>query len=232
MKSKAKILFLVSGGGGNLQFVYHAIKQLNFNIEICGVIADRNCNALQFAVQKNIPSQQISYSINCTNELTNAIEFYKPSIVITTFHKIIKEEILIKFSNIRFINLHYSVLPNFKNVIGMKAIEMAKTLNHNSIGATAHVVEKEVDAGKTICQGKIKIDNWNNENSKTIIDAVFKTGCIVLLNAILAELETIQSAKNLMYNLNQKDVLIENDLINTKATANELLDIFALVKPI
>ena len=228
MKHKTKILFLVSGGGGNLQFINNAIKKLNLPFQICAVVADRECNALLYASKNNIPSQQIKYSKNYSVELKNTIQFYQPEIIITTFHKIIDEETLQLFSPISFLNLHYSLLPNFKNVIGMKTIEMAKTFNHKSIGATVHVVEKEVDAGKIIIQGKLEIENWNNENLDLLTDTVFKTGCIILLNAIISITNSELVSKKMIYQLNQKEVTIETDYLYTIVNSNNLLDLFKI----
>lgn len=48
------IVFLVSGGGGNLRFAYHAFRRLNLPVEISGVISDRECPAVDFARVNNI----------------------------------------------------------------------------------------------------------------------------------------------------------------------------------
>ncbi|MEN9522851.1 MAG: hypothetical protein RL065_1228 [Bacteroidota bacterium] len=225
-------MFLVSGNGGNLQFVFLAIKKFNLPFEIQAVVADRNCNALIFAKKNNIPSYLISYSINHEIELKSLIQFHKPNLVITTFHKIIDEEILNHFSNTVFINLHYSLLPDFKKTIGMKAIEMAKAMNRKTIGATVHVVEKEVDEGKIIAQGKFEVDEWDNQNVDELKDIVFKMGCILLLNAILITIILDGNPENITIQLNKKNVVIENDLVYKIATDNELNDIFMLVKSI
>ena len=47
------IVFLVSGSGGTLKFLYFAIKALNLNYKILGVIADRECQSLEFAKREN-----------------------------------------------------------------------------------------------------------------------------------------------------------------------------------
>jgi len=226
MKHKTKILFLVSGGGGNLQFINNAIKKLHLPFQICAVVADRECNALVYALKNNIPSQQIKYTKNYSVELKTAIQYYQPDIIITTFHKIIDEATLQHFSTITFLNLHYSLLPNFKNVIGMKTIEMAKTFNHKSIGATVHVVEKEVDAGKIIIQGMLEIENWDYENLDLLADTVFKTGCIILLNAIINITNSELVSKKIVYQLNQKLLAIESDYICATTNSKELLHLF------
>jgi len=58
-----KLVFLASGGGGNLKFIYRCIT-LNFlpNVHVVGVIADRPCGAMEFAHDNDIPSFQIAYT--------------------------------------------------------------------------------------------------------------------------------------------------------------------------
>lgn len=64
------IIFLVSGEGGNLRFIYQAIKILKLDIRISLVIADRDCGAARFAIQNDIPFIKIDYSRNSPNQLT------------------------------------------------------------------------------------------------------------------------------------------------------------------
>ena len=58
-----KIVFLCSGGGGNLRFIAEAIRLgwLKQGV-ICGVITDRECLANQFARDKGIWTAVIDFS--------------------------------------------------------------------------------------------------------------------------------------------------------------------------
>ena len=82
-----KVLFLVSGNGGTLKFLYKAIQEMNLSFSIVGVLADRDCGALNFAKEKKIPYQKIIYNSYKTDELVPAIKRFQPDIIITTFHK-------------------------------------------------------------------------------------------------------------------------------------------------
>lgn len=177
-----KLLFLSSGNGGNMKFIYHANNMLNLGIEMVGVISDRKCKANRFAEENNIYTDTIAYTKKSQAELNAKLVELKPDIVITNIHKVLTKQTLTCVDNCRFINLHYSLLPSFKGTINMAAVQMAKESNSQFIGVSSHEVIEEVDSGRLISQG-IFHPNWN-ENIELIYDTIFKTGNIVLLNSL------------------------------------------------
>ncbi len=179
-----KIVFLVSGSGGSLKFLHSALERMNINAKIIGILSDRNCLALDFANQKKIYSKQIKYNQNYVIELQDELDFLNPDLIITNIHKIIDEGTLNRFPD-KFINLHYSLLPSYKGYIGMKTVLKAKEDNVGFIGGTCHLVNKEVDGGKIIQQGCFSVD-WNNVDN--VIDTVFKTSCLCLLEGAIGRL--------------------------------------------
>ena len=66
--NKKQIVFLVSGGGGTLKFIYFAIKRLQLPIQIVGIIADRETNLEMFASENNIYYNQITYKRTAPKE--------------------------------------------------------------------------------------------------------------------------------------------------------------------
>ena len=174
------IVFLVSGSGGTLKFLYHAIKVLNINFKIVGVIADRECQSLKFAENENIFTKKIKYSKENVGELREQLFSLNPDIIITNIHKIIDEETLTIWDD-KFFNLHYSLLPSFGGLIGMETIVKAKAQNVKFVGGTCHKVSKDVDSGKILQQGCFSVD-WDNED--LVVDSVFKTTCFCLLGGI------------------------------------------------
>ena len=175
-----RIVFLVSVSGGTLKFLFNAIRILNINFEIVGVIADRECQSLQFAEKENIYSKKIKYTKDNVEELREQLFFLNPDIIVTNIHKIIDEETLSYWEN-KFLNVHYSLLPSFGGLIGMETVEKAKEQNVKFIGGTCHKVNKNVDSGKILQQGCFSVD-WNDE--KLVVDSVFKTTCFCLLGSI------------------------------------------------
>jgi phosphoribosylglycinamide formyltransferase-1 len=175
------VIFLVSGNGGNLKFIYHAIRILNLPLTLSLVISDRDCGAINFAKKICIPSFRIDYKKGEPHSLNNILEKVKPSLVITNFHKILAASTL--SLNHEFVNLHYSILPAFKGFIGMQPVDEAEKINCRFIGASTHRLIDDVDSGSIIQQGLFGVD-WTLQKS-AIYDTVFKIGCLILLNSLL-----------------------------------------------
>lgn len=184
------IVFLVSGSGGTLKFLYYAIKILKINYQIIGVIADRDCEALDFAKKESIYFKKIKYYQNNADELREQLFSLNADIIVTNIHKIIDEHTLKLFGNI-FFNVHYSLLPSFGGLIGMETIVKAKEQNVKFIGGTCHRVNKDVDSGMILQQGCFSVD-WNND--ELVVDSVFKTTCLCLLGSIYRESYTATEA--------------------------------------
>lgn len=180
-------MFLVSGGGGNLLFVHEAIQMLKLPLEIVGIISDRECKALSYGERYGIYSQKINYNKKDNSELKEELLQLNPDVIVTNFHKIIDDEVINLFNN-KLINLHYSLLPSFGGLIGMKTIEAAKNKNSKFIGTTVHKVDEIVDNGTILAQSCFSI-NWENFCNREVIieDTIFKSGCLSLLNILIAD---------------------------------------------
>lgn len=176
------ITFLVSGNGGTLKFIYFAIEKLSLSLKINYVIGDRNCGAIEFAKKQNIHSEIIPYSRKNSERMDTKLSSLDSEIIITNVHKILALSTL-KSNQAQFVNLHYSLLPSFSGLIGMKTVDEARKSNCQFIGATTHQVIEEVDRGTILNQASIAV-NWNLDLIK-IYDAVFKSGCIILLDSLI-----------------------------------------------
>jgi phosphoribosylglycinamide formyltransferase-1 len=196
------IVFLVSGGGANLKFIQYSIKLLKLNCRISGVIADRDILFQDFLKEEDIKFVKIKYNKENTSELKSELRKFSPDLIVTNIHKIIDSETLIEFEG-KFINLHYSLLPAFSGLIGMKTLEEARMQNVQFVGGTCHEVDEIVDAGKILYQGAFTVGNWNAANFESIVDTVFKLSCLLLLAGIDQKLS-----------LNKG--LLQNALINKK----------------
>ena len=204
------IVFLVSGGGANLKFVQYSIRVLNLHCRISGVIADRDILFQDFLKEENIGFVKVKYNKENTIELKSELRKFKPDLVITNIHKIIDSETLSEFK-CKFINLHYSLLPAFSGLIGMKTIEEAKLQNVQFVGGTCHEVVELVDAGKILYQGAFAVGDWHSENFELIVDTVFKLSCLLLLSGIILKL---QLNKGLIHSasINQKTIYFSPSL--------------------
>lgn len=202
-----KIVFLVSGRGGSLIFINEAIKTLHLPFEIIAVIADRECNALNYAENNGIFHDIIIYNKNKTEALRSYLLNANPDFIITNIHKIIDEETVMLFKQ-KMINLHYSLLPSFSGFIGMKTTLAAKEKNCKFIGTTTHFVDEIVDNGEIICQNIFPTDWMEDKNND---DTIFKSGCLNLLNALLIQINKIDISISIV-SINEKTVVFSPPL--------------------
>ncbi len=191
-----KVCFLASGGGGNFKFL-HLAKELRLldNLELT-VIADRECDSITYAKKHNIYAKVIHYKRDENQSLLNELDYIKPDVIITNWHKIIDKEVVSVYDG-KLINLHYSLLPAFGGLIGIAPIEEAYRQNCQYVGATCHYVDKGVDTGKIISQAIVK----TNIPIEDAVSEVFRKGCLILLNSILiiSNESIVEVSKNTKY---------------------------------
>lgn len=175
-----KILFLVSGNGGNLKFFHTSLSIIKISSVSIFAIADRQCGAVVFANKNSIPHAVVSYNRNNNKELLAKLSQINPDVIITNWHKIIDKETVSLFRG-KLINLHYSLLPAFGGLIGTAPITKAFDLGCKYVGATCHYVDEGVDTGKIISQTIVK----TNVKLNCAIEQVFRNGCLILLNTVI-----------------------------------------------
>lgn len=173
------ILFLGSGGGGNLKFIDKYFSDSNL-VNVLGVLTDRKCGALSYAQSSGLYSNILTFKRTETGneELINEIQGLNPDVIITNVHKILSKEVVKRFES-KLINLHYSYLPAFQGAIGMKTVDLAIENNNSFIGTTSHYVSEKVDAGKIITQGV-----FCRHTCKNIYQKTFECGALTLLSAL------------------------------------------------
>ena len=179
------IVFLCSGNGGNMKFI-HVINNkfpVRVNLNISGVICDRDCGALEYAKKNNILTKKHSFKRDSqsNNELIEILKKMNGDIVITNVHRIISKEVLDAFST-KFLNVHYSILPAFAGTIGMDTVDAAIEKGCKFLGSTSHEVSEDVDAGPIKSQAVFP--NLEQEN---VYDLIFKCGCLSLLSGLIEE---------------------------------------------
>ncbi len=183
-----RVLFLASGNGGNLKFLHQISNHDNASldvksIKVIGVIADRECGALNFAIENNLIAE--CYSFKRTQEenlkLINGINELDPDLVVTNVHKIISPVVL-KETNAKFLNVHYSILPAFAGTIGMQTVDDAIKAGSKFLGSTCHIVTEVLDGGPILAQSVFPYTNQDN-----VYNLVFRTGALSLLGGILCQ---------------------------------------------
>jgi len=183
-KNRKRIVFLCSGGGGNLRFVKVAVEKGWFgDAVLTAVLTDRECGANDYARLHGINEKCIDFSTNRQLELIDSLDYYRPDIVITTVHRILNEEVIEKFRG-KLINLHYSLLPSFGGSIGIRPVKDALAYGAKLVGITVHLVDESLDGGKPLMQAAIPVKGFDDVNS--LMDLLFRCGCLSLGSAINA----------------------------------------------
>ena len=176
------LVFLVSGGGGNLKFVDQCIRQGRLaGYRLGRVIADRECGAAVYARRLGVPLSVVAYRREAPEELADLLAGDAPDVVVTNIHKILDRDIVVRHAG-RMINLHYSLLPAFAGHIGDKPVRLALEAGCKLVGTTVHYVSEAVDAGPIICQSAIAVDP--DEAFEVLMSRVFRSGCCTLLRAL------------------------------------------------
>lgn len=164
---RIKIGVLASGNGTNFESLVRSIKDNKLNAEISILIVNQaNCQAINRAINLNIPHKTITHS-NCSREehdqlIVNKLKEYDVELVVMAgWMRIVGDELINHFRN-RLINVHPSILPCFK---GVDAIQQAIDKKVKISGCTVHHVVKEVDSGEIIIQAAIPIDSNDKYDS-------------------------------------------------------------------
>lgn len=202
------ILFLCSGGGGNLRFIHRVLKN-NWlpRWSRIVVVADRECPATEYAREESLTTSCIDFTANEQNDLLQTALLENPDIIITTVHRILRAPLLNAFDG-RLLNLHYSLLPSFGGSIGTNPVRAAMAYGACLAGATVHQVTEALDGGQP--QVQVAVPLSRDDTLGDIMDVVFRSGCIALFTA-LKQISDASEANWKGANLHIKD---RNALIN------------------
>ena len=182
---KMRLVFLSSGGGGTAKAVHTLIQNkvtgIFSNQAHIYILADRECGATKWAERNSIPNKIINLNQEASwSQLVNSELINKNDIIITTIHKIIPNNILQAYGK-RMINIHYSLLPAFKGMIGQKTVRSSLEYGSKLLGATCHYVTKEVDGGEPICQVAYAAKSSDLDE---LTHQCYISGCLALINGI------------------------------------------------
>lgn len=186
-KRKKNIVILVTKEHHCLSdlLVRHYFNELH--ADISAVIG--NHNTLEpFAARFNIPFHYISHEgmgrDDFERSIMSVIVDYNPEyIILAKFMRILSSEFVAAFKN-RIINIHHSFLPAFK---GANPYKRAFERGVKLIGATAHIVNDDLDEGPIITQKIIPVHHDDDLND--MIEAGHEVEKSVLADALKMVLE-------------------------------------------
>jgi phosphoribosylglycinamide formyltransferase-1 len=154
------IVILISGRGSNMQAIVAAAKAQKWPAQIAAVISNRaDAEGLAFAQQHGIPTAVVVSKNYPSRDLFDAalleqIEQYSPDLVVLAgFMRILTPQ-FVQHYHARMLNIHPSLLPDFK---GLHTHQRALQAGVKEHGATVHLVTAELDHGTVIDQARIAV---------------------------------------------------------------------------
>ena len=158
--AQKSIVILISGSGTNLQAIIDAVAAGQINASISAVISNRaDAKGLDRARQRHINAviiDQNEYDDRASYDqaLIAEIDRYQPDLIaLAGFMRILSEEFISHFNNI-ILNIHPSLLPEFKGLhTHRRALEASKKTH----GASVHFVSNELDSGPVVIQAEVPV---------------------------------------------------------------------------
>jgi formyltetrahydrofolate deformylase len=161
-KQKKNIVILVTKEHHCLSdlLVRHYFNELHAEVK---AIVGNHDTLRPFAAKFNIPFHFISHEgrdkMDYEQEMMAALIQYKPDyIVLAKFMQILSPAFVATFRD-RIINIHHSFLPAFK---GANPYKRAFERGVKLIGATAHIVNDDLDEGPIITQKIIPVHHYDD----------------------------------------------------------------------
>ncbi len=201
MTKKINIAILISGTGSNMQALVDACNSPNFPACVAVVIANKSTSAgLAWAKENGIATVLIDQQkfalqenpkLAFEQELQNVLQNFAVELIcLAGFMRLLSGFFVAKWSQ-KIINIHPSLLPNFK---GANAVFDALQAKATITGCTTHFVVEEIDAGPIILQQKVPIDQADNlESLKAKIlqqeHQIYPQTLKIVCNQILAKIK-------------------------------------------
>lgn len=158
---KLKIAVLVSGNGSNLQVMLDAMKAGHLPIEIVGVISNvadayavtrAKIAGVDTAVLSHVASGKKMGIRTFEKHALELLNEWSPDLVVLAgFMRVLSSE-FIQNAPCAMINLHPSLLPNYKGLDTHERILKSGEAEH---GCSVHLVTAELDAGQVLTQAML-----------------------------------------------------------------------------
>lgn len=172
--NKKSLVVLISGSGSNLQAIIDAVASKQINATIAAVISNRpSAYGLERATGANIKTIVIDHAEFAHREdfdtaLSAHINDLKPDLVVLAgFMRILSDDFIEQYKG-KILNIHPSLLPEFKGLhTHQRVIEAGKSVH----GASVHFVDNELDSGPVVIQAEIPVaDNDEETLAKNVLE--------------------------------------------------------------
>ncbi len=166
--TQKSIVILISGSGTNLQAIIDAVNQGLINATIAAVISNRaDTKGLQRAQHAHIKTAIIDQKeyqdrVSYDDALISEIDKYKPGLIVLAGYMRILTDNFISHYHGTILNIHPSLLPEFKGLhTHRRALEASKSVH----GASVHFVSNELDSGPVVIQAEVPVLENDTEQS-------------------------------------------------------------------
>lgn len=158
-----RIILLASGNGSLAQAIIDAKKSGELNLEIVGLISDKQSPAIERAESAGISTTFLPMQENRSSwddEIFQVVSKLNPDLVVSVgFMRILAPAFI---SNFPTINTHPALLPNFP---GAHAVRDALDSGVEVTGSTVHWVDEGIDTGTVIRQKEVDVLPTDDESS-------------------------------------------------------------------
>ena len=169
---KLKTAIFISGNGSNMKNLIRFSKTKNSPIVVDFVLSNnKKANGIIHLKKTKIDFKIFDFQQGNNDEkkILDILEERKIQLIcLAGFMKILSKNFIKKFNG-KILNIHPSLLPNYK---GLNTHERVILNNEKFSGCTVHIVNEKLDSGKIILQKKVKISK--KDNSETLSKKILK----------------------------------------------------------
>lgn len=161
MPKPFNVVVFISGRGSNLKALIDAQKAHSLPYKIVGVISDKaSAPGLAHATQNGIPTTVVTRQAKTQSKeqfntkLRDAAFSYKPDLIaLAGYMRVVGHELISAFPN-AIINIHPSLLPDFK---GLDIHERVIASKVTIAGCSVHFVNETIDGGEILAQATVPV---------------------------------------------------------------------------
>lgn len=168
MGNSCNVVVLISGSGSNLQALIDGIAEGGIPARIGAVISNRaDAYGLTRAQNADIPTAVLDHKAFAGREafdaaLIEAIDAYRPDLVVLAgFMRILTPAFVRHYAG-RLLNIHPSLLPNYK---GLHTHQRALEAGDAEHGCSVHFVTEELDGGPLVVQAVVPVQAGDSPES-------------------------------------------------------------------
>ncbi len=159
-KPPLPIVILLSGRGSNFKAIVDAINNDGLPVKICAVVSNRSdAKGLAYAQHAGLQTRSLNADNYPSRErfdqaMQDCIDTFNPTLVVLAGYMRILTADFVRHYAGRLINIHPSLLPEFRGLDTHRRALEAGVKQH---GASVHFVTEELDGGPIVLQASVPV---------------------------------------------------------------------------